>query len=117
MRPETGARLCAGAIAIGTLAATVTAIGASAADTDAIFAYPALQVDKWTSKYVPTYAYEFNDENAPERFLQPTSFPYGAAHESELQYLFGLPNLPTMYPGTHPGRCRPAPPEVLMSRL
>jgi len=55
-------------------------------------------VDTWTSKYVPTYGYEFNDENAPERFLQPAS--YGAAHESELQYLFGLPNPPTMYPGT-----------------
>jgi para-nitrobenzyl esterase len=75
-------------------------VAVSAADTDAIFACPALQVDKWTSKYVPTYAYEFNDENAPERFLQPASFPYGAAHESELQYLFGLPNPPTMYPGT-----------------
>ena len=63
----------------------------SALDTDAIFACPALNVDQWTSKYVPTFAYEFNDENAPERFLPPVSFPYGAAHESEPQYLFGLP--------------------------
>jgi carboxylesterase type B len=60
----------------------------------------ALQADRWTSRYVPTFAYEFNDENAPERFLPPTSFPYEAAHESELQYLFGLPNPPTPFPGT-----------------
>ena len=43
-----------------------------------------------TAKFVPTFVYEFNDENAPERFLPP-GFPYGAAHQSELQYLFGLP--------------------------
>jgi para-nitrobenzyl esterase len=59
--------------------------------TDAIFACPALTVDESVSKYVPTYAYEFNDENAPELFLPPVSFPYGAAHASELQYLFDLP--------------------------
>jgi para-nitrobenzyl esterase len=68
----------------------------SALDTDQNFACPALQMDQWTSKYVPTFAYEFNDENAPERYLSPTqiyyaNFPFGAAHESELQYLFGLP--------------------------
>jgi para-nitrobenzyl esterase len=72
----------------------------SALDTDQNFACPALQVDGWTSRFVPTFAYEFNDENAPERFLGPGSFPYGAAHESELQYLFGLRNPPTPYPGT-----------------
>ena len=37
---------------------------------------------------MPIYAYEFNDENAPELFLPPVGFPYGAAHASELQYLF-----------------------------
>jgi len=40
---------------------------------------------------VPTFAYEFNDENAPELFLPPVSFPYGAAHASEIQYLMDLP--------------------------
>jgi para-nitrobenzyl esterase len=38
---------------------------------------------------VPVYAYEFNDENAPELFLPPVGFPYGAARASELPYLFG----------------------------
>ncbi len=41
------------------------------------------------SKFTNTYAYEFNDENAPP---QPTpaglSFPLGAYHGSEIQYLF-----------------------------
>jgi para-nitrobenzyl esterase len=38
---------------------------------------------------VPTYAYEFNDETAPE-LLPPVSFPQGAAHAFELPYLFTL---------------------------
>jgi para-nitrobenzyl esterase len=46
---------------------------------------------------VPVYAYEFNDGNAPERYLAPVGFPYGAAHESEVQYLFTLQNTP--FPG------------------
>lgn len=40
---------------------------------------------------VATYVYEFADENAPENFLPAVSFPYGAAHASELQYLWKLP--------------------------
>ena len=40
---------------------------------------------------MPTFAYEFNDENAPELFLPPVSFPYGAAHASEIQYVMDLP--------------------------
>ena len=67
-------------------------VALGAVGTDAIFACPALTVDNSVSKYVPTFAYEFNDENAPELFLPPVSFPYGAAHASELQYLFGLPS-------------------------
>ena len=39
---------------------------------------------------MPTFAYEFNDENAPELFLPAVSFPYGAARASEIQYLFDL---------------------------
>jgi para-nitrobenzyl esterase len=40
---------------------------------------------------VPAFAYEFNDESAPEEFLPPVSFPYGAAHASEIQYVMDLP--------------------------
>lgn len=62
-----------------------------AAGTDVVFACPALSADLSMSQYVPLSTYEFNDENAPEDFLPPVSFPYGAAHASELQYLFALP--------------------------
>jgi len=72
-------------------------VALGAVGTDEIFACPALTVDESLSKYVPTYAYEFNDRNAPERYLAPVGFPYGAAHESEVQYLFSLANTP--FPG------------------
>jgi para-nitrobenzyl esterase len=68
-------------------------VALGAVGTDAIFACPALTADQSLSKYVPTYAYEFNDENAPEIYLPPLGFPYGAAHESEVQYLFSLSNV------------------------
>jgi para-nitrobenzyl esterase len=72
-----------------------------AVGTDAIFACHALTAEQSLAKYVPTYAYEFNDENAPEPFLPPVGFPYGAAHASEIQYLFQLPAGPQ--PGTLSG--------------
>jgi para-nitrobenzyl esterase len=62
----------------------------SAVGTDAIFACPTLLLDQDMAKYTPTYAYEFNDENAPSAYPSP-GFPYAAAHAAELQYLFGLP--------------------------
>ena len=64
------------------------AVALGAVGTDAIFACHALTAEESLARYVPTYAYEFNDENAPELFLPPAGFPYGAAHASELQYLF-----------------------------
>jgi para-nitrobenzyl esterase len=66
------------------------AVALGAVGTDAIFACPALTADQSLSQYVPTFAYEFNDENAPEVSLPPVSFPYGAAHATELPYLFDL---------------------------
>jgi para-nitrobenzyl esterase len=69
-------------------------VALGAVGTDAIFACHALSFDESLSRYVPTYAYEFNDENAPELFLPPVGFPYGAAHASELQYLFSQTAVP-----------------------
>jgi para-nitrobenzyl esterase len=69
-------------------------VALGAVGTDATFACHALSFDESLSRYVPTYAYEFNDENAPELFLPPVSFPYGAAHASELQYLFSQTAVP-----------------------
>jgi para-nitrobenzyl esterase len=70
-----------------------------AVGTDAIFACPALTIDEELSRFAPTFAYEFNDEHAPELFLPAVSgLPYGATHASEVQYLFGLNVTP--FPGT-----------------
>jgi para-nitrobenzyl esterase len=67
-----------------------TELALGAVGTDAIFACPAHFADALAAQFVPTFAYEFNDQNAPEDFLPFAGFPYGAAHASELQYLFDL---------------------------
>jgi hypothetical protein len=51
----------------------------------------------WTGR-VPRFAYEFNDDNAPQLFSPPGALPAFATHCSEYQCLFGLPNAP--YPGS-----------------
>ena len=61
--------------------------------SDANFACPAEQVDRWTSAHVPTFGYQFNDSNAPERFAGPP-LPPAATHSSEIQYIFDQPNAP-----------------------
>jgi para-nitrobenzyl esterase len=58
--------------------------------TDNIFACPERNVAQLLSRYVTTYAYEFKDENAPDLFDPVPSFPLGAYHGSEIQYLFNL---------------------------
>jgi para-nitrobenzyl esterase len=63
----------------------------SALATDAAFACNAFAVNRSVSGLAPVYAYEFADENAPATLLPPVSFPYGAAHAFELNYLFTLP--------------------------
>ena len=60
----------------------------SAALTDGTFSCNALFLDQSLAHYVPTFSYEFSDITAPELFLPPVSFPYEAAHASEIQYLF-----------------------------
>jgi para-nitrobenzyl esterase len=66
------------------------AMAMSTLGTDGIFACPTLLLDQAMSRFTPTYAYEFSDENAPSSYPSP-GFAYGATHASELQYLFGLP--------------------------
>jgi para-nitrobenzyl esterase len=81
---------------LSSFASPAEALGA--VGTDEIFACPALTMDEELSRFTPTFAYEFNDSRAPERFLPPVSgFSYGAAHASELQYLFHLNT--TAFPG------------------
>lgn len=58
-----------------------------AAATDMLFACTARAVNARASAHIPTYAYEFADRTAPS-YLNPTTFALGAAHTSELAYLF-----------------------------
>ena len=61
----------------------------AAAETDAYFSCGALRNDHWLAQYVPVYGYEFNDADAP-MYMPSPSFPYGAAHTKELQFIFPL---------------------------
>src|SRR5262249_7194756 len=65
-------------------------IALGALGTDAIFDCNARVSLRLLSQHVITFGYEFADENAPELFLPPVSFPYGAAHASEIQYVLGV---------------------------
>jgi para-nitrobenzyl esterase len=94
--PSAAAAVIAAKYPLSAFSSPSVALGA--VGTDAIFACPALAIDQSVSHFVPTFAYEFNDENAPENFLPPVSFPYGAAHASEIQYLMDLPT--AAFPGT-----------------
>jgi len=65
-------------------------LAVGAIGTDSIFSCPARAIDQVLSAQISTFAYEFNDTNAPELFLPPVSFSYAATHASELLYLFNL---------------------------
>ena len=72
-------------------------IALGAVGTDGIFACNSRTAIRQMANFVPVFAYEFNDENAPELYLPPdtvSGMPYGAAHASELQYIFNLPQSP-----------------------
>jgi len=62
--------------------------------SDASFACPALQVDRWTAARVPTYAYQFNDDHAPVNIAPAEALPALSTHGTELPYLFTQPNAP-----------------------
>jgi len=78
-----------------------TDLATAQAFTDGALACPALEVDNELSRYVPVWAYEFDDVNAPVIVVpleSQKSFPYGATHFSELQFLFNMSAL--TIPGT-----------------
>jgi para-nitrobenzyl esterase len=67
--------------------------------TDAGFSCPALQADE-LAQHSGVYAYEFSDPDPPDDFNFTTlTFPLGAAHSTELQYVFQrIPFLDTVPP-------------------
>ena len=58
--------------------------------TDGVFACGARTADQLLAQFTTTYAYEFNDENAPppQSDIPGLTFPLGAYHGAEIQYLF-----------------------------
>lgn len=60
--------------------------------TDAVFSCTALRVDQALSKYVPVYAFEFNDPQAVTIIKSPSDLPgLGSHHSSSLVYAFQAP--------------------------
>src|SRR4051794_27277607 len=64
--------------------ATSSAPNVIAMGTDALFACPARRSARALSQFVPTFAYEFSAPAAPQPFVPPASFAYGAFHASEI---------------------------------
>jgi para-nitrobenzyl esterase len=108
--------------AFGTNARTVAAkyplssyqspdVALATVETDSGVACSSSVVDGWLSQFTQTYAYEFDDPSPPI-YLPPVSFPTGAAHTTELQFL---------WPGYHGGEgiAHPLSPreEVLSTRM
>jgi para-nitrobenzyl esterase len=84
---------------LGSYSSPGIALGSSG--TDGNFSCPERNAAKLLSQYVTTYAYEFNDEDAPDLFdpIFLATFPLGAHHFSEVQYLFDLDE---RFTGTNP---------------
>jgi para-nitrobenzyl esterase len=74
-------------------------VALAASETDVVFACPERNAVRSLSQYVTTYAYEFNDENAPDLLDPVPTFPLGAYHFAEVQYLF---DLNVRFTGTNP---------------
>ncbi len=64
----------------------------NAVGTDFLFACNAQTSNRLLSQFVPTYAYEFADDDAPQIYLPPVSFDYGAYHAAEIQYVMDPQN-------------------------
>jgi para-nitrobenzyl esterase len=79
-------------------------VALGAVGTDAVFSCNARNSARLLSQYVPTYQYEFNDPNAPMLYFPPVSFPTGAYHASELDYIFDLNQTPVPNPGLTPAQ-------------
>ncbi len=66
-------------------------IAFSTLDNDASWACPALKMDQWLAKHVPTFAYEFDDDNPPARYFPPLGV---ATHGNEIPYILDVPDAP-----------------------
>ena len=62
----------------------------AAVGTDAVFACTTHAATQLLTLWVQLWRYEFDDPDAPQLYLPPVPYPYGAYHGSELQYLFDV---------------------------
>jgi para-nitrobenzyl esterase len=70
----------------------------AAAGTDGIFACTARHAMQDLAQWVTVYAYEFKDEHAPAAFPSPPlTFPMGAYHGADVQYLFNRNRIPAPF--------------------
>ena len=71
----------------------------SAAGTDGTFVCTARHATQELAAHVITYAYEFNDENAPipSPRYSTVSFPMGAYHGADVKYLFNEGGVPAPF--------------------
>jgi para-nitrobenzyl esterase len=65
--------------------------------TDAVFACPARAADGLLAAHVRTFAYEFNDPNAPEFLITDPVMPLGAFHAAEIPYIFQPPDAASFF--------------------
>ena len=68
-------------------------VALGAVGTDAIFACPALTAEESLSPTCRRTRTSSTTRTRRSCYLPPVSFPYGAAHASEIQYLFALSNV------------------------
>jgi para-nitrobenzyl esterase len=65
--------------------------------TDSGFACPARAADALLSRQVRTFAYEFNDPDAPEFLITDPVMPLRAFHAAEIPYLFRTPEVEALF--------------------
>ena len=63
----------------------------AAALGDGYFACPSIDTATLLAPHVPTYLYQFNYPDSEFPIPTPASFPLGAFHSSEIQFVFGFP--------------------------
>ncbi|MEV4253155.1 carboxylesterase family protein [Spirillospora sp. NPDC049652] len=89
------------------------ALAWAAIETDRASVCPILADADALARRVPTYAYEFADRTAPTWIPVPAGFPGGAAHLTDLPYLFATTR-PAM-PGTDDGPAKLSPAQRRLS--
>jgi para-nitrobenzyl esterase len=96
--PELGSVLAVYPVPPSGLPADAGSLMLGAAGTDGTFACTARHAMQALASHVTVYAYEFNDPNAPPPLgYSGVSFPMGAYHGGDVQYLFNKGGVPAPF--------------------